>query len=46
MNDYIYLPFRFPKRDLYSISEYSDKNFKKVSFDVVRLAVDLAYLPE
>ena len=46
MNDYVYLPYKYPKRDLYTISFYKDKSMRGVSFDVVRLAIDLAYLPD
>ena len=43
---YAYIPCRYPKRGLYAISEYKDKQIRKLSFDIVRLAVDLPYLPQ
>ena len=46
MNEYSYLPYKYPKRDLYTVSQFKDKSLKGVSFDVVRLAIDLAYLPD
>lgn len=42
---YAYIPCRYPKRGLYAISEYKEKPLRKLSFDIVRLAVDLPYLP-
>ena len=46
MDDYVYLPFKYPSRDLQAISQYRDKQRRSLSFDVVRLVIDLAYLPE
>ena len=42
---YAYIPARYPKRGSYAISEYKDKRVRKIAFDMVRLVVDLPYLP-
>ena len=42
---YAYIPCSHPKRAQYAISEYKDKQARKLSFDLVRLVIDLPYLP-
>ena len=46
MDAYAYVPCSFKKRDLYAVSEYKNKHLSKLSFDLVRLVIDLPYLSE
>ena len=43
---YLYTPCRYPKRANYVISRYDDKELRKSSLDLVRMACDLPYLSE
>ena len=40
-----YVPCTYPGRADYTISEYKDPYMQTYSSDLVRLAVDLAYMP-
>ena len=44
-NDFAYFPCLFPNRGLYAISQNTNKNARKLSFDLVRLVIDLPYVP-
>ena len=41
---FAYMPSHHPKRDQYAISQFKDRQMKKFTFDIVRLAVDLPYM--
>lgn len=43
---FLYIPCSYPDRHEFTISEYKDNYLKCYSTDVVRLVVDLAYMPE
>jgi len=42
---FMYIPCTYPERWDYTISKYADNYLKCYSTDVVRLAVDFAYMP-
>ena len=42
---FLYIPCSYPDRHDYTISEYKDNYLKCYSTDIVRLVVDLAYMP-
>ena len=42
---FLYVPATYPERWDYTISQYSDNYLKCYSSDIVRLAVDFAYMP-
>ena len=42
---FLYIPCSYPDRHEFCVSEYRDNFMKCYSTDLVRLAVDLAYLP-
>lgn len=41
---YQYIPCIFPQRYTYVISQYKEKELRKLSIDIVRLAIDLPYM--
>ena len=43
---FLYIPCVYPDRWDYTISQYADNYLKCYSSDIVRLAVDLAYMPK
>ena len=42
---YMYLPYSLRDRKTFIVSMYKDQKMKQVSIDVVRAAIDLAYMP-
>ena len=44
-NRLLYLPCAFPNRTEFAICQYANKEIRRLTFDVVRLAMDLPYLP-
>ena len=42
---FLYIPCSYPDRHQFTVSEYKDNFMKCYSTDLVRLAVDLAYMP-
>ena len=42
---FLYIPCSYPERHEFTISEYQDNFMKCYSTDLVRLVVDLAYMP-
>lgn len=42
---FLYIPCSYPERHCFTISEYKDSFLKCYSTDLVRLVVDLAYMP-
>ena len=44
-NKYSYVSYSYPDREHYIVSRFVDLQMRKLSVDVVRLAIDLAYIP-